>query len=177
MHHTQPILLVGSGRARLQALQIFKENEMLVYGLLGTPLPKDTPFAKEIPWLGSEDDPNFLNLLGTKASFFVAFDRASKQRQYIEKLGKEVHASMINAIHPMTSLSTGFSQGVGNQIDAFTALGVGVTLGSFNRIGMHVTIGAGVQIGDHVTIGDGARIAAGVTLSDGEQVPSGDVIC
>lgn len=189
-----PILIVGADNIGKLALEIFKSNEIVIYGFLDEDKAKHEQEIDHIPILGSPDDDGFLKLIGKKCDVFVASDDSKYKYKIVEMLQERRKVMPVNAIHSNNHLSSTLVLGHGNLLNNGVSLGTFVEVGNHNifhtnaiieaeaYIGSYVQIGAGSIIGtkatieDNVFIGTGAVIVAGVKIGAGARIGAGSVV-
>ncbi|MCF2495475.1 MULTISPECIES: acetyltransferase [Dyadobacter] len=171
-----PVLIFGAGDLGVQALDIFKRNNVLVYGLLDDHKELHGKEFGDVSVLGNTDDTGFLSILGSKCEAFVAIGERSVRERLVETLTEEYKTMPINAIHDSALISEMATIGHGNLI------GARVTVGAKSKIGQHclvqtaAVVDTWVQVGDYVTIGAGAIINDRVKIGDGVFIGSGAII-
>jgi len=171
-----PVLIFGAGDLGVQALDIFKRNNVLVYGLLDDHKELHGKEFGDVSVLGNTDDTGFLSILGSKCEAFVAIGERSVRERLVETLTEEYKTMPINAIHDSALISEMATIGHGNLI------GARVTIGAKSKVGHHClvqtasVIDTWVQIGDYVTVGAGAIINDRAKIGDGVFIGSGAVI-
>ncbi|TAH29132.1 MAG: acetyltransferase [Cytophagales bacterium] len=180
-----PVLIVGTDTIGKIALEIFKSNEIVVYGFLDEDKSKHEQEIDHIPVLGSPDDDGFLKLIGKKCDVFVASDDSKYKYKMIEMLSERRKVIPVNAIHSNNHLSSNLILGNGNLLNNGVSLGTFVEVGNHNifhtnaiieaetTIGNYVQIGAGSIIGTKVTIEDNVFIGTGVTVVAGVKIGAG----
>lgn len=171
-----PVLIFGAGDLGVQALDIFKRNNVLVYGLLDDHKELHGKEFGDVSVLGNTDDTGFLSILGSKCEAFVAIGERSVRERLVETLTEEYKTMPINAIHDSALISEMATIGHGNFI------GARVTIGAKSKVGHHCLVQTAsiidtwVQIGDYVTVGAGAIINDRAKIGDGVFIGSGAVI-
>ncbi|MCF0049399.1 acetyltransferase [Dyadobacter chenwenxiniae] len=171
-----PVLIFGAGDLGVQALDIFKRNNVLVYGLLDDHKELHGKEFGDVSVLGNTDDAGFLSILGSKCEAFVAIGERSVRERLVETLTDEYKTMPINAIHDSALISEMATIGHGNLV------GARVTVGAKSKIGHHclvqtsAVVDTWVQIGDYVTIGAGAIINDRAKIGDGVFIGSGAII-
>ncbi|TAE72762.1 MAG: acetyltransferase [Bacteroidetes bacterium] len=189
-----PILIIGADIIGKIALEIFKSNDIIVYGFLDDDKTKYDKEIDSIAVLGSPDDDGFLKLIGKKCDVFVASDDSKYKYKTIEMLNERRKVMPVNAIHSKNHLSSTLVLGFGNLLNSGVNIGTFVTIGNHNifhtnaiieaqaTIGSFVQIGAGSIIGtnviieDNVFIGSGATIVSGVKIGAGARIGAGSVV-
>lgn len=171
-----PVLIFGAGDLGVQALDIFRRNNVLVYGLLDDHKELHGKEFGDTSVLGNTDDPGFLNIIGTKCEAFVAIGERSVRERLVETLLEECKKMPVNAIHDTAIVSEMSSIGHGNLIAARVTIGARSVIGHHCLVQTASVIDTSVLIGDYVTIGTGALINDRARLGDGAFVGSGAVI-
>ncbi|MCE7043552.1 NeuD/PglB/VioB family sugar acetyltransferase [Dyadobacter sp. CY312] len=171
-----PVLIFGAGDIGVQALDIFRRNKVLVYGLLDDKKELHGQEYGDVSVLGDTDDTGFVNIVGEKCEAFVAIGERSVRERIVETLIEDRKAMPVNAIHDTAVVSEMAEIGHGNLIAAR------VTVGPKSKVGSHCLVQAGaildtwVQVGNYVTIGSGAIINDRVKIADGAFIGSGAII-
>jgi sugar O-acyltransferase (sialic acid O-acetyltransferase NeuD family) len=177
-----PVLIFGAGDLGLQALDIFRRNHVLVYGLLDDRKELHGKEYGEVNVLGDTDDTGFLNMIGSKCEAFVAIGERSVRERLVSALVEDKKVMPVNAIHDSAVLSEMSALGHGNLVAARVTIGPKTVVGNHCIIqsaavidtsaivGDFVTIGAGAIINDRVTIGDGVFIGAGAVIVAGVEI-------
>ena len=171
-----PVLIFGAGDIGVQALDIFRRNKVLVYGLLDDKKELHGQEYGDVSVLGDTDDAGFVNIVGEKCEAFVAIGERSVRERLVETLVEDRKAMPVNAIHDTAVVSEMAEIGHGNLIAAR------VTIGPKSKVGSHCLVQAGaildtwVQVGNYVTIGSGAIINDRVKIADGAFIGSGAII-
>lgn len=171
-----PVLIFGAGDLGLKALDIFKKNNVLVYGFLDDREELQGKEFGDVSVLGTTDDTSFLKIIGKKCEAFLAIGERSVRERLVETINKDYQAMPINAVHATAMIADSATIGHGNLIAA------GVIIGPVSVIGQHCLVLAGsiidgsVQIGNFVTIGASAIINDRVKLHDGVFIGTGATI-
>jgi len=177
-----PVLIFGAGDLGVQALDIFRRNNVLVYGLLDDHKELHGKEFGDVSVLGNTDDAGFLSILGSKCEAFVAIGERSVRERLVETLTDEYKSMPINAIHDSALISEMANIGHGNLIGARVTIGPKSEIGhhclvqtaavvdTWAKIGDYVTIGAGAIINDRVKIGDGAFVGSGAIIVAGIEI-------
>jgi sugar O-acyltransferase (sialic acid O-acetyltransferase NeuD family) len=153
-------------------------------------IAKENPF--DLKYLGFEEDVDFL---GWKEDFqFLLCIGDIKIRDKVSKTVLNHHKTLLNVIHPSSSISKHFEMGVGNFISRNVSVNPLVRMGNFCilntacviehecKIGnsVHVAPGAvlagSVQIGDYTFIGANAVIKQGVKIGANVTIGAGSVV-
>lgn len=171
-----PILIFGAGDLGVQALDIFKRNQVLVFGLLDDKKELHGLEYGDVTVLGDTDDLSFVNLVGEKCDAFVAIGERSVREKLVETLVEDRKTMPVNAIHDTSVISEMAELGHGNLIAARVTIGPKSKIGSHNLLQASAVLDTWVQVGDYVTIGSGAIINDRVKIGDGAFIGSGAVI-
>jgi sugar O-acyltransferase (sialic acid O-acetyltransferase NeuD family) len=171
-----PVLIFGAGDLGVQALDIFRRNQVLVYGLLDDRKELHGKEFDEVSVLGDTDDTGFLNIIGAKCEVFVAIGERSVRERFVEMLTDEKKIMPVNAIHDSAIISRMALIGHGNLIGARVAIGAQSKIGSHCIVQSGAVVDNSVVVGDFVTIGAGALINDRVQIGDGAFIGSGAVI-
>ena len=172
----KPVIIFGAKGIAKAALEIFKSNNVVVYGFLDdTPELHDT-LIDDVTVLGRTDDHGFLKLIGKKCEAFVATDENALRKKTVGILTEERKVMPTNAIHRSAEISNSAAIGHGNFINSRVAIGTSSVLGQHCVINSGVVIDHDVNIGDYVQIGAGTVINSGVEIADNAFIGSGAVI-
>lgn len=171
-----PVLIFGAGDLGMQALDIFRRNNVLVYGLLDDHQELHGKEFGEVSVLGNTDDTGFLSILGTKCEAFIAIGERSVRERLVETLNEEYKSMPVNAVHDSAIISGIAAVGHGNLIGARATIGAQSVIGHHCLIQTGAIVDTSVRVGDFVTIGAGAVINDRVKLGDGVFIGSGAVI-
>jgi sugar O-acyltransferase (sialic acid O-acetyltransferase NeuD family) len=177
-----PVLIFGAGDLGMQALDIFRRNNVLVYGLLDDHKELHGKEFGDVSVLGETDDNSYLNIIGSKCEAFIAIGERSVRERLVETLTEQCKTMPVNAVHDSAIISGMAAIGHGNLVAARATIGAKSVVGHHCLIqtgsivdtsvivGDFVTIGAGAIINDRVRIGDGAFIGSGVVIVAGIEV-------
>jgi sugar O-acyltransferase (sialic acid O-acetyltransferase NeuD family) len=168
-----PIVIFGAKTLGISALEIFKSNDVLVYGFLDDDTKLHGKELEEITILGATDDDGFLKLIGKKCDAFLAIENNKQRQILVEMLIDKRKVMPVNAIHARAYISNYASIGHGNLIHVNTYIGVHSKLGSHCIIHPNVSIDTDVNIADFVTIGAGTVINSSAIIEEGAFVGSG----
>jgi sugar O-acyltransferase (sialic acid O-acetyltransferase NeuD family) len=189
-----PVMIFGAGSLGAAALDIFKRNNVVVYGFLDDKKELHTTEIDDVAVLGSTDDEGFTKLIGKKCEAFVAVDSPIERKAIVEMLVEHRKTMPINAIHDKALVSKLASIGHGNFIGANVLVGARASIGQHNilnagvlietdaEVDNYVQIGAGsivgskVQIADNAFIGTGVTIVAGIKVGKGARIGAGSVV-
>lgn len=177
-----PVLIFGAGALGMQALDIFRKNNVLVYGFLDDNKELHGKEFGDVSVLGATDDESFVSIIGQKCETFVAVGERSVRKQLTEGLNERFKSMPVNAIHESVIISETASVGHGNLFAARVTVGPLSKLGSHSLfqtasvvetsavVGDYVTVGAGAIVNDRVTIGDGVFIGSGAVIVSGVEI-------
>lgn len=189
-----PVLIFGTGAMGLQAYDIFKRNNVLVYGFLDDDKSLHGTEIDEATVLGDTDDGGFLKLIGSKCEAFVAIGERKVRKQLTDMLNERRKVMPVNAIHDTASLSALSVIGHGNLIGASVVLGpkslIGnhciietgaiieamVTIGDYSTLAPGCVVNSRVTVGENAYIGAGSVLVAGVTIGKNARVGAGSIV-
>ena len=171
-----PVLIFGAGDLGVQALDIFRRNNVLVYGLLDDKKELHGQEFGDVSVLGNTDDTAFLSIIGSKCEAFVAIGERSVRERMVETLTDDHNTMPVNAIHDTAVISEMATIGHGNLIGAKVVIGPKTKVGQHCLIQTASVLDTWVQVGDFVTIGSGAIINDRVKIGDGAYIGSGAVL-
>lgn len=171
-----PVLIFGAGDLGMQALDIFRRNNVLVYGFLDDHAELHGKEFGEVSVLGNTDDTSFLNIIGSKCEAFIAIGERSVRERLVETLNDDYKTMPVNAVHDSAVISGMAAIGHGNLIAARATVGARTVIGHHCLVQTGAIIDTSVIVGDFVTVGAGAIINDRVKLADGVFIGSGAVI-
>ena len=190
----KPVIIFGTGPLSLAALNIFSDNNIVVFGLLDDDKKLHGTEIMDATILSTTDDEEFLQIIGAKCEAFIAFENISIKKSIVKLLNEKRKVMPVNALHGNSHIAKSAEIGHGNLIDAGTVIGaqsvIGnhcillsnstvesmVTIGDYVQLGPGVTIGSGVSIGDDAFVGAGVVIVSGVTIGKGARIGAGSVV-
>jgi len=190
----KPVILFGTGTLSIMALNIFYQNDIIVYGLLDDDPALHGKEIIESMVLSTTEDDSYLQFIGTKCEAFVALEDILLRKHIVKLLNDERKVMPVNALHPYSQIAKSAEIGHGNLIEAGTVIGAKVTIGNhcilsagtclepkvtigdYVQIGSGAIIGADVTIGNDVFIGAGAVIVSGVSIDSGARIGAGSVV-
>lgn len=189
-----PVLILGGGGLGAVALDIFKNNEVVVYGILDDDAKNHGTEIDDVSILGSTDDDGFLKLIGKKCEAFVATDDNKLKKNLTQMLLDRRHVMPVNAIHAASTISKMAEIGHGNMfaanvvVNALAKVGShcifhtgavvehSATVGDYVQIGAKSVVGANVQIAEGTFIGTGVIIVPGIKIGKNARVGAGSVV-
>lgn len=171
-----PVIILGAKGLGAVALEIFKSNDVVVYGMLDEDEKTHGTEIDFVGVLGAPDNDGFLKLIGQKCEAFVAIEELSDREKYIKLLKDRRKIMPVNAVHNNVKLSTTILIGHGNLINSGCTLNTQCQIGSFNIIQSGAIIEHGAIIKDYAYIGAGAIIGAGAKLADDVHIGAGSII-
>ncbi|CAG5012873.1 GDP-perosamine N-acetyltransferase [Dyadobacter sp. CECT 9275] len=171
-----PVLIIGAGDLGMKALDIFKRNNVLVYGLLDDREDLQGKEFGEVSVLGTTDDPSYLNIIGSKCEAFLAIGERSVRERIVENLNETYKVMPVNAIHDTAVIAESAGIGHGNLIGAKVIIGPLSTIGHHCLVLTAGVIDTSASLGDFVTIGSGAIINDRVKINDGAFIGAGAII-
>lgn len=173
---SKPVIIFGTGGLARTALNIFEQNEVLVYGFLTEDETEVGEEINRIMVMATVDDDVFIRKSTKEADVFVALEDQSEREEMIHTLIKKHKKMPTNAIHRSAQLANDLSMGYGNLIQAGVSIGAAVELGNHNVIGSGTQIDYQVKLEDFVRLGAGCVVSAKVHLASQVLVGSGAVI-
>lgn len=172
----KPVIIFGAKGIGKSALEIFKSNSVVVYGLLDDAADLHGREIDDVPVLGKTDDHGFIKLIGQKCEAFVATDDNSLRKKQVKMLIDSRKVMPTNAIHREAIISHSAVIGHGNFINARAVLGPDVSVGQHCLIHSGALLEHTSKIGDYVQVGAGAIINAGVEVENEAFIGSGALI-
>ncbi|MGI9543295.1 MAG: NeuD/PglB/VioB family sugar acetyltransferase [Cyclobacteriaceae bacterium] len=190
----KPVMLLGATGLGPVALDIFTQNNVVVYGFLDDNKDLHHTEIHNITVLGRTDDDGFLKLVGKKCEAFVAVDETDLRRGLVELINQRRKVMPINAIHPLASIASTAYLGHGNMIQIGAVLATGTEIKNHCIIGANAVIDYQAELADYVQvgagsiinsqakveedafIGSGVTIVSGVTIGAGARIGAGSVV-
>ena len=190
----KPVIIISASPLGQAALEIFKSNSVVVYGILDDDKKLHGKEFDSIQVLGSTDNEEYLKIIGQDCDVFVASDDNSWKASMIKSLRKNQKAMPVNAIHSDANIAEssilhhgsfinqgvkiGSNSEIGNHclIHSGSIIDYHVKIGDFVQVGAGSIINSGAVIEDGAFIGSGANIISGVTIHEGARVGAGSVV-
>ena len=190
----KPVIIIGASALGKAVLEIFKSNEVVVYGFLDDDKKLHGKEIEDTQVLGSTNNEEYIKIIGKDCDVFVASDDNAWKATMIKSLRKHQKSMPVNAIHGSASIATSaalhhgslINQGVivsanadiGNHciIHSGAVIDYNVNVGDFVQIGAGSVINSGVIIEDGAFIGSGATIVSGVTIKEGARIGAGSIV-
>lgn len=172
----KPVIIFGGKSLGKAAIEIFKSNNVVIYGILEDDKNLLGKEISEIPVLGTTDDENFLKILGKKCDAFLAYDDTKLKKSLVKTLVNERKVMPVNAIHKNVVIAASAELHHGTMING------GVVIGAFAKVGNHCLLNSGavidheVVLGDFVQIGAGSVINSNATIEEGAFIGSGAIV-
>jgi len=189
-----PVIIFGAGGLGKAALEIFQQNEVVIYCFLDDDDRKHGQEIGEISIMGNTDDHGYTKFIGKKCDAFVALEERELRKGVFKMLNERRKVMPVNAVHPKASISGnayisyGLFANAGVTVGSFAKVGIGcmlhsnVTIDFEAELGNHVEVGAGsiihsgAKIADDVFIGAGATIAGPLEVGKGARIGAGSVV-
>jgi sugar O-acyltransferase (sialic acid O-acetyltransferase NeuD family) len=189
-----PVMILGGGGLGAVVLDIFKKNEVVVYGILDDNVKLHGTEIDDISILGSTDDDGFLKLIGKKCEAFVATDDNKLKKNLTQMLLDRRHIMPVNAIHQNAIMSITSEIGHGNLLSAGVIINAlakigshcilhsgavidhSATLADYVQIGAKSVVGANVEIGEGAFVGTGVIIVPGIKIGKNARIGAGSVV-
>ncbi len=171
-----PLIIFGAANLGATALEIFQQNNVVVYGFLDD---NETLHGQEIgniAILGSTEDDKFLSLVGEKCDAFVAIENTKLKSNIVDLLLNVHKVVPVNALHSKSTVSPFASLGHGNLLSAGACLNAKSTLGSYCVLGVNAVVDCGSKVGDYVQIGANSIVSSDVVIADGVFIGAGVTI-
>lgn len=172
----KPVVIFGAGGLGKAALEIFKSNNILVYGFLDDDEDLQDTIIDEVAVLGNTDHEEILHQIGTNCEAFIAIEDLSLRKSLIEMLNEERKVMPVNALHQQANIAESATLGHGCFFNA------GVNIGSYANTGHHcifntnVTVEYNSIIEDFVQLGPGVIVSPGATIKENAIIGAGAII-
>jgi sugar O-acyltransferase (sialic acid O-acetyltransferase NeuD family) len=171
-----PVVIFGAKGLGKVALDIFKQNGVMVYGFLDDDAKLHGQEIQEVPVLGSTDNEEVLKVLAASCEAFLATDD-NRERKALAKMLVEGYKKMpVNAIHPSAIIEASASLGHGNLLAAGSYLGSFATLGNHCILNARAVVDYDAQLGHFVQVGAGSTIGPGAVVAEGAFIGSGATV-
>ncbi len=171
-----PVIIFGAGPLGLVALDIFRANDIVVYGFLDDDAKLHGTTVQEVPVLGSTDDDGFLKLIGQKCDAFIAVDDVRLRKSLTEMLNTRRKVQPANAVHPAATVAASASLSYGCMIGPGAVVNSGASLGAHVLVHAGAVVDAQAQVEDFVQIGARALVGMGATLHSEAFVGAGAMV-
>ncbi len=190
----KPVIILCATDLGKAVLEIFKSNEVVVYGFLDDDKKLAGTEIEETTVLGTTEDESFLKLIGKNCDVFIASDDNAWRAKMIKNIRSERKAMPVNAIHKSAQIARSASLHHGCLINQNVQIGAqaeigshcilhsgaiidyAVKIGDFVQIGAGSIVSSGVHIGSNVFIGSGVTLVSGITIADGARIGAGSVV-
>jgi len=175
----KPVLIFGGKSFGKVAVEIFKSNQVEIFGILDDDKDLHGTEINDISILGATDDETYLKMLGDNCDAFLAFDDNRLKKSLIGLLNENYKVMPVNAIHKSATLAASAEIHYGSLINMGCCIGANAQIGNHcivntgalidheSKIADYVQIGANSVINCNVTIEEGAFIGSGVTVVSG----------
>jgi sugar O-acyltransferase (sialic acid O-acetyltransferase NeuD family) len=171
-----PIMILGGGGLGAVALDIFKKNGVVVYGILDDDTKLHNTEIDDVSILGSTDDDGFLKLIGKKCEAFVATDDNKLKKNLTQMLIDRRHIMPVNAIHSSVVMGILTEIGHGNLLAAGVIINPKAIIGNHCIIHSAAVIDHNATLADYVQIGAKSVVGANVTIGEGAFIGTGVII-
>jgi sugar O-acyltransferase (sialic acid O-acetyltransferase NeuD family) len=190
----KPVIILGAEGLGKVVLEIFKSNNVVVYGFLDDNPKLHNQLIDDIPVLGSTSDKKYLAMLGEKCEVFLAYDDNVVKATIAKDLKKNQKVMPVNALHNSVSIADTAILHHGNLFNQYACIGAFSEVGNHcilhagsivdhsAKIGDFVQIGAGSIINseaiieDNVFVGSGVTVVSGVRIGSGARIGAGSVV-
>ena len=172
----KPIIIIGANTLGRAALEIFKSNDILVFGFLDDNEALHNTEIDEVSVLGFSDEESLVSHIGDSCEVFIASDETEIRKNLVESLTEENKTMPSNAIHKHSLISESSTMGHGNFLNANVTLGANSELGNHCILQTGSIIDSSAKVGDFVQLGQGAIVANDATIEDEVFIGTGAVI-
>jgi len=190
----KPVLILCASDLGKAVLEIYKSNDVVVYGFLDDNKKLHNTEIEDVSVLGGTNDASYLKIIGKDCDVFIASDDNSWRANVIKSLREDRKTMPVNAIHKSANITesavlhhgsfinqnvqVGAHTEVGNHciIHSGAVIDFASSIGDFVQIGAGSIINSGVIIESNVFIGSGATIVSGVTIKEGARIGAGSVV-
>lgn len=190
----KPVIIFGAGGLGKAALEIFKSNNVVVYGFLDDNKEIHNDLIDDVPVLGHTSDKKYLKMIGEKCEAFLAYDDNVLKATISKNLKNDQKAVPINGFHKTASIASTAIIHHGNFINQYVCLGAyseignhcvlhsgsmidyGVKIADFVQVGTGSVLNPEVIVEDNVFIGSGVTIVSGIKIGSGARIGAGSVV-
>ncbi len=187
-------MILGAGGLGKTASDIFKANNIMVYGFLDEDTTLHQTEIQDITVLGSVEDDAFFRIIGDDCEACIAEEDMEKRAELAKLLRKKRKKMPMNVVHPKAILEPSVLLKHGNFIGAGVYVGSAVEIenncliypnatlnhqvqiADFVHIGAGSIINSGVKIGQKAFIGSGVTITSGVKIGENARIVAGSVV-
>lgn len=162
----KPVIIIGATALGKSAMELFLNNDVVVYGFLDDDTKLQGTEIGEVSVLGDLDDSSFLSIIGNDCEAFIALEEIEMRKNIVNSLVEQNKVMPVNAIHSRAIISSSASLGHGNYI------GAGTILESNAKIGSHLIINSGAIINHEAELGDYVQVGAGSVINSGAKIAS-----
>lgn len=190
----KPVLVLGAGGHAAVLVDILRQLNHTIVGLVARDKPADTPVFAGIPYYSSDDDVLAFDkgkvLLVNGIGSLPGSNIRTKVHQQFKKAGYQF-ATVVSPraiVSDYSSLAEGVQVMPGAIINANTIIGEGTIIntgviiehdchiGSHNHIAPGVALSGGVTSGENVHIGTGANVIHSVTIGRNVMISAGSTV-
>ena len=189
-----PVIIFGALGLGKVALEIFKSNEVIVYGFLEDDKKMHGQEIDDVQIMGSTEDEQFLKVLGKKCEAFIAVDDNRLKKSLVKTLTEDYKVMPVNAIHATSFISPTAVLGHGNLVSAGAIVNTFAKIGNhcilntkavidyeaeladFVQVGTGAIVGSGAKIGESAFVGAGVTIIAGITVGKNARIGAGSLV-
>lgn len=189
-----PVIIFGAGGLGQVALDIFKSNDVVVYGFLDDDKALHGTEVNDVPVLGATEDDGFLKLIGKKCDAFIATDDTLLRKNLTEMLLERRKVMPVSAIHataviaPSASISYGTLIGPGAIVNSGAEVGAHCILhagaivdfrakvADFCVLGSRAALGPEARMEEQAYLGAGALVVGGLTMGAKSRAGAGSVV-
>ena len=160
----KPVIIIGASSLGKSAMELFTENDVVVYGFLDDDEALHGTEIGEVSVLGDLDDSSLVSIIGKDCEAFIATEEIELRKNLVDSLVEQNKVMPVNAIHTNSFIASSAQLGHGNFIGAATAIG------SNAKIGSHLIVHTGAIINDEAELGDFVQVGAGSIVNSGAKV-------
>lgn len=165
------VLLIGSGKALFDAIDILQSNEVVLLGVLSKYAEEQDMF-NEVPFLGDWEQEEYTQLLRQQARGIVAVEQLQERRELAGFLQKSSKKEARFAIHKKAVVSPSCKIMPGVLVGPFTYLENETSIGKYTKIGPSAVVEQGAQLADFCSVGAGAVIGSQARIAEGALIGS-----
>lgn len=190
----KPVLVLGAGGHAAVLIDMLRQLNHTIIGLVARDRPADIPVFAGIPYYGSDDDVFTFGkedvLLANGIGSLPGRNIRSKVHQQFKQAGYQfvTVVSPRAIVSDYSSLAEGVQVMPGAIVNANSIIGAGTivnsgaivehdcNIGSHNHIAPGVALSGDVSTGDYVHIGTGARVIQSIKIGDNVMVGAGATV-
>lgn len=191
---SKPVLVLGAGGHAAVLVDMLRQLNHTIIGLVAKDKPADKPVFAGIPYYAADDDVLAFDIGDVLLANGIGLLPGSNTRAKVQQQFKQAGYQFITVVSSRAIVSdySSLAEGVqimpGAIINANSVIGTGTiintgaiiehdcSIGCYNHIAPGVTLSGDVSTGDYVHIGTGASVIHGINIGDNVMVGAGATV-